>query len=116
MGLDGAIGVQGGFITDISEIKLAEVGRFHVHALADARAQEPEIPADKGCAGERTDQERFGQVLMQGIKQFIAPNETAPKRFLSRPVPANQQPFGGNRKNGACQAATNIEERKKEKR
>ena len=67
--LDGAIGVQRRLVADAHQVELAQVGGLHIHPASNLRAQQPEVPADKGRAGQRADQERFGQMLVQGVEQ-----------------------------------------------
>ena len=68
MRLDSAVGIQRRLVADMDQVKLAEVGSLHINPASDLRAEEPEVPADKGRAGQRANEKRLGQMLVQGVE------------------------------------------------
>ena len=83
MRLDGAIGVQHGFVADGGEIKFAEVRGVHINAPPDLRAEQAEIPADERRAGQHAEQPRVRQMFVQRVDEFVAPDERTPERFFA---------------------------------
>ena len=84
--------------------------------MSDIRAQQPEIPADKGRPGQRANQERFGQVLVQGVEQFIAPDQGAPERSFARAVAPDQHPLRHDGQDRSRERAAQVEGREEQQR
>ena len=115
MRLDCAVGIERRFVADSGEVEFAEVSSLHIHTPANARAQQTKVPAREGRARKRPDEERLGQMFVQGVEQLIAPDEIVPQRFLPRTIAPDQQPFGDDGQHGRGQSAAKVQKRKQEK-
>jgi chorismate mutase len=61
----------------------------------------PDVPGENNV-----NRRMLGQMFVQGVKQFVAPDEIVPQRFFARPIPPDQRPFRQDGENHRGRSAT----------
>src|SRR5581483_3224992 len=108
-----AIRVERSAIANPRQVELAEVRGLQVNAPPDFCPEQAKVPANERRARQCAHKKRLSQMFVQGVEQFIPPNEGAPEWTFAGTISPDQKPFRGDGNRRCGQSARQIERWKK---